>query len=276
MLDENQIIDIVCHYYENKGYTILQKLNTHEKGIDIIVKDDKTGKKMLIEAKGGTSSFIGSNRYGKPYTKSQVFDRVSKGIYTLLQIFSEYEHEENIEAAIAFADTEWFREYLNKIKPVIEKMNLNILMVGENREINSLINSHIQNKSNHNTEWNMISNSGRDYTKYTFNGERYPKNRVVLEVIRQFLKDNPKITYDELSDVFPAAYFSQGSKGVFTKYENALRIQKSDRKRHFLEKDEILETYDGIRIAVSTQWAKDLNFDKFLEKARTLGYHITI
>jgi len=121
----------------------------------------------------------------------------------------------------------------------------------------------------------MISYSARDYTKYMFNGERYPKNRIVLEVIRQFLKDNPKITYDQLSDVFPAAHFRQGSKGVFTKYENALRIQKYDRRRHFLEEDETLETYDGIRIAVSTQWAKNLNFDKFLEKARTLGYLIT-
>jgi len=152
MLDENQIIDIVCRYYKEKDYAILQKLNTHEKGIDIIVKNKKSGNKILIEAKGGTSSFVGSNRYGKPYTKSQVFDRVSKGIYTLLQMLSDHGNKGNTEVAIAFPDTEWFREYLNKIKPVTEKLNLNILMVRENGGINCLIKSHKQNKLDHNTE----------------------------------------------------------------------------------------------------------------------------
>ncbi len=66
MLDENQIVDAVCLYFENKGYEVLQKLTTHEKGIDIIVRNIKTGNKILIEAKGGTSSFIDSNRFENP------------------------------------------------------------------------------------------------------------------------------------------------------------------------------------------------------------------
>ena len=51
-LDENEIIDIVCQYLENKkDYNIKQKLKTTEKGIDIIAENDKNGRTLWIEAK---------------------------------------------------------------------------------------------------------------------------------------------------------------------------------------------------------------------------------
>jgi len=104
--------------------------------------------------------------------------------------------------------------------------------------------------------------------------KEYPKNRIVLEVIRQFLKDNPEITYGQLNAVFPSHI--QGSKyGVFTKYENALQFQATVGNRHFLKESELLKTADGIKIAICSQWAKGKNFEEFLKKTRVLGYEIT-
>jgi len=61
-------------------------------------------------------------------------------------MYSECGHEENIEVALAFPDTEWFQEYLNKIKAIIEKLNLNILLVRETGEIKRLGNNGMHAK----------------------------------------------------------------------------------------------------------------------------------
>ena len=46
-----------------------------------------------------------------------------------------------------------------------------------------------------------------DYTKYHFNGKKHlPKNRLVLEVIKKYIQDNPSIAYSELLKVFPDNY----------------------------------------------------------------------
>ena len=37
---------------------------------------------------------------------------------------------------------------------------------------------------------------GRDYSKVSFNGEEYPKNRYVWEVMNNFVKENPDLTLD--------------------------------------------------------------------------------
>lgn len=135
-LDENEIIDIVCQYLENKkDYNIKQKLKTTEKGIDIIAENDKNGRTLWIEAKGGTSSVKKSKRYGKPYTKTQVFDRVAKGVFTGLQLLMNRKDRKNIEVGLAFPDTKYFQEYLKPIKPILKQLNIKMFLVNEDRTV---------------------------------------------------------------------------------------------------------------------------------------------
>jgi len=72
MLDENEIIEAVCGYLSAQGYTIVERLRTTQHGTDVIATHSHMGR-LLIEAKGGTSTRAGSPRFGRSYDPSQVF-----------------------------------------------------------------------------------------------------------------------------------------------------------------------------------------------------------
>ena len=117
--------------------------------------------------------------------------------------------------------------------------------------------------------------SAKDYTKYDFNGESLGKGKLVLEVVRQYVKDNPEATYAELERIFPKRLRGSVKKrpGVFSKKEVADQIySEGSRKRHFLNPEDIIQLSDG-PIAVSNQWGIK-NIDKFIEAATQLGYKI--
>jgi len=137
LLNENDIISAICDYLERiEGYVIVQKLGTTQKGIDIIAKHPEQPGRLLIEAKGGTSSRDGSNRYGKEYTETQVFDRVSKGFFTVTKMLVEC--KDNDDVALACPDTVTFRKYLNQIKPALDKLGIKVFLVKEDRTVNCL------------------------------------------------------------------------------------------------------------------------------------------
>lgn len=113
----------------------------------------------------------------------------------------------------------------------------------------------------------------RDYSKYQFNGQELGKNRLVLEVIKQYVDDkNP--TFKELLDTFPAEI--QGSRGLFiekSKYD-ALPEDADDKKhnRYFKKADEVIELEDR-EVLVTTQWGVD-NIARFIKKAKSLDFEV--
>ncbi len=109
--------------------------------------------------------------------------------------------------------------------------------------------------------------SGRDYTKYEFNNVSYPKNRLVLAIIKYYVSVNPNVTYSDLERIFPQSL--QGRE-TFTTKEKAL--SKYDR-RNFIKVDEFITLKDSV-ISVSTQWGKG-NIDNFIKHVeKELGYKI--
>jgi hypothetical protein len=113
--------------------------------------------------------------------------------------------------------------------------------------------------------------SSRDTTQYSFMGNLYGKNRLVLSVITQHIKKLPDMTFQELKEDFPDCL--QGS-AVVVLLENAQEIfTRTGRKRHFISEGEILITSDNKKIAVSTQWGAG-NINNFINRARELGYQI--
>lgn len=94
--------------------------------------------------------------------------------------------------------------------------------------------------------------SGKDYSKYIFKGNIYPKNRLVHAVVDAFIRDHPETTFTKLKDVFPDELNLR--YGVFTAASNAIsRFQQSGRKRYFIKQDELLRTGDGVEISVCSQ-----------------------
>ena len=125
-MDENAVVDAVCRRLLAQGCKVVQRLSTIEQGVDIIAEDPKTGRRFLIEAKGGTSSREGSARFGKPYTQTQVFDRVAKGVFTCVQLRAQYPEKSKQQVVLAVPDERWFRSYLEPVIPELRKAGIDV------------------------------------------------------------------------------------------------------------------------------------------------------
>lgn len=113
---------------------------------------------------------------------------------------------------------------------------------------------------------NLISN--RDKTKYMFEGKVYPKNRLVLAIIKQYATKNNS-SFKDLSEVFDKSL--QGSLGVVELYENAIKTSDAA-KRYFLKEEDVLNL-SGEKVVVCTQWGI-FNIVKFVKRAQALGFNI--
>ena len=121
------------------------------------------------------------------------------------------------------------------------------------------------------TERRNARTGEKDLTKYRFDGARLHKNRLVLAVVKAYVRDHPTMNMEQLETVFPRKL--QGN-AVFATLEQGREIfQRTGNKRHFVEEDEIVRLADGKKIAVSSQWGAD-NLNRFLSCAHELGYEI--
>ena len=82
----------------------------------------------------------------------------------------------------------------------------------------------------------------------------YKKNRFVLEVIREYLKQNPSVTIDQVKETFPDNLL--GNWKAWGLIEDRIEVANNlPSKRHFLRKDDILVSPgDNVRFVVSSQW----------------------
>ena len=110
----------------------------------------------------------------------------------------------------------------------------------------------------------------KDKTKYMFKGVIYPKNRLVLAVVTDYVKNHPNITKEGLKEVFNKSL--QGSIGVVEDLEVAKKNRFDYERRFFALAEEILKVADG-KMIVCTQWGIT-NIGNFLFRARMLGYQI--
>ena len=106
-------------------------------------------------------------------------------------------------------------EMLDRIKK-LEKEVEQLKRGGENEEEKDrsyyLTKMSISNPENFCTQTNK-----RDTTRYMFEGNVYLKNRLVLEVVKKYVKDSTQISRDELKQVFSKSL--QGSFGVVENVE---------------------------------------------------------
>lgn len=73
MLTENEIIEALAEHLREDGYRVDKQLTTLEQGIDIDAVHLATGRRLLVEAKGGTSSKDGTARFGNLPVLRSVF-----------------------------------------------------------------------------------------------------------------------------------------------------------------------------------------------------------
>jgi len=131
MLDENDVVDLVCSCLVKRGFQIKQKLDASQQGIDIIAESSDKKFEYLIEAKGETSSRPGSERFEKPFNANQVHSHVAKGFYKGAELYSEYHSDKSKVIILAFPDTSHFRKYTGRIKSSLDSLGIRVLWVNE-------------------------------------------------------------------------------------------------------------------------------------------------
>jgi hypothetical protein len=124
-------VEAVCAYLVRHGWTIEQRLTTTQTGIDIIASCSEG--RLLIEAKGGTSSRDGSARFGKEYTATQAFDRVTKGLLTGFELMERANLGENV--GLAFPNDPYFVRYVARVKTALAKTGLRVFWVNRDRTV---------------------------------------------------------------------------------------------------------------------------------------------
>lgn len=137
-MDENDVIFAVCAHLGKTGHRIHQRLSTTQQGIDVIAQHAETGQMVYVEAKGGTSSRADSNRYGRPYDSSQIFDRVAKGVFTVLQLRERYPDQATASVVLALPDSDAFRKQVTTVASVLGKSGVQVLLVREDNQASVL------------------------------------------------------------------------------------------------------------------------------------------
>tara|TARA_Y100000588_G_scaffold384357_1_gene475471 strand:+ start:563 stop:973 length:411 start_codon:yes stop_codon:yes gene_type:complete len=127
MLTENQVVKHVCDHLVSRGYTIDQSLHTDERGYDIIAHKDE--KKLIIEAKGATSSKPGTSRYGKEFNRNQVKTHVSVALYAMAKVLNS---NPKYDIGIALPYNKQHIEVVGEIKRALEILSITIFWVKEN------------------------------------------------------------------------------------------------------------------------------------------------
>ena len=108
----------------------------------------------------------------------------------------------------------------------------------------------------------------KDTTKYNFKeNKNLGKGRLVLAVVKDYVENNPEISFEELLLVFPSELRSV--YGVFARTEE---VEEKHQVRYFMKDADRIALSDST-IAVCNQWGIT-NIDPFLEVCKKLGLEI--
>lgn len=152
----------------------------------------------------------------------------------------------------------------------------------DNIEINIINKNQLQNLHKEQTtvpkdlqptgvvEYKPKKKNNLDHTHYLFNGKgNYGKGRLSLEIVKQFVQDNPNLTYNQLKDTIPLPIYSFDEIQL---WKQTTKDQHKD-TRWFEDKTDLMVSYDGITFAFTTQIGSG-NIGKIVEFGRRQGYSI--
>ena len=163
---------------------------------------------------------------------------------------------------------------LNEKNEVLSKLRLDIKRISEDRNILKSIFSDFLVQQGYDRV--LIEEEMRNLEivvsqKQLCSKEMENKKRFVLAVVKQYVKEHPGITYNELERVFPSGIISK-QRGVIRPLSVVQEWMKDNAdlsSRYFLESDELITLNDGLQYTVYNQWGLK-QFNKFLEIAQSM------
>ena len=134
MLTENEIVQTLAAYLYREGYRVDKQLTTLEQGIDIDAVHIATGRRLLVEAKGGTSSKESTARFGKPFSPNQAKSHVAVAFYCGAKMQQKYAPE-GAQVALAFPDDKNHRGFVQRIGAALKTLAITVYFVDETRHV---------------------------------------------------------------------------------------------------------------------------------------------
>jgi len=111
-------------------------------------------------------------------------------------------------------------------------------------------------------------NKGKDYTKYSLNGNGvFGKGKLALEIIRCYVQEN-QVCYQDLFAILPKKLIK-----TVKEVDDWKRLTEDKKKDTRWFEHDVLESCNGVKFLVSTQHGKN-NIDKIFELANKFGYEI--
>lgn len=113
------------------------------------------------------------------------------------------------------------------------------------------------------------------YTKYSLNGSKpMYKRTLVLEAMRLYVEKHPQATYNEIEQVFNVKEMPGGYKVVRRLSDIQEGLETGSLSgRFFIAPQQLLESGDGVKFAVSTQWEYH-NFPIFVSILKKLKFKV--
>jgi len=134
VLTENDVVKAVAAHLAENGYRIDKALTTIERGIDIVAESRSTGDRLLVEAKGGTSSKSSTARFGEPFTLNQARSHVSVALYCAAKLYHRHSSE-NVTVALALPDDSVHRGLVNDIASALDVLGIGVFFVGADSRV---------------------------------------------------------------------------------------------------------------------------------------------
>ena len=181
----------------------------------------------------------------------------------------------NVSPQIALDIFNDIARIIDDAEVTLYKNNNPIILDIENNNDKGIINNNVIVK---NQEQFSCNKTNRDTTQFSYDGNIYRgKGRFVLELIKDYVRNNPGISFEELEAIFPPQLQAK-SKGVVRRLEDAKSMREKgtdSRKRFFTNPEDIILLNDGTEVVVNLGWGAGGYFEKFIEVARQL-YPITL
>jgi hypothetical protein len=133
MLTENDVVNAVAQFLKLNGFRVERILTTMERGIDIEAVHSPSGQRLLIEAKGGTSS-KSTSRFGKPFSLNQAKSHVSVALYYALKLKQKHT-KEDARVALAFPDDGKHTVLVDNICDALATLKIEVFFVNDKREV---------------------------------------------------------------------------------------------------------------------------------------------
>jgi hypothetical protein len=135
MLYEKDVIDAVCDYLQQAGYTITQRLGPKQHGDDIIANGGPKNQEVYVEAKGETSSNPESKRYGKQFDPAQCRDHVAAALYKAATALQKTPPSVKRRVGIALPDTPCHRRLIEQIEQILNRLEIAVIWVDPGKKI---------------------------------------------------------------------------------------------------------------------------------------------